>query len=170
MTRFGVPISLVFDNATYFSSIILTAFAHEKGIKLHYSSNYYLQGNGLAESTNKNLISILKKMVIENQRSWHLALPNALWADRVTPKNSLGVSPYTLVYGKDVILPPNILLPSSKLAQDSRGTDNEVLQIQIHNLLKLEESRSKAKERFKHEQETVKRWFDKHKAGKGNLK
>ena len=27
MTRFGVPISLVFDNATYFSSIRLTAFA-----------------------------------------------------------------------------------------------------------------------------------------------
>ena len=55
MTRFGVPISLVFDNATYFSSIRLTAFAHERGIKLHYSANYYPQGNGLAESTNKNL-------------------------------------------------------------------------------------------------------------------
>ena len=91
---------------------------------------------------------------------------NALWADRVTPKNSLGVSPYTLVYGKEVVLPPNILLPSSILAQDSRGTDNEILQIQIHNLLKLEESRSKAIERFKHQQEMVKRWFDKHKAGK----
>ena len=100
MTRFGVPISLVFDNATYFSSIKLTAFAYEKGIKLHYSAKYYPQGNGLAESTNKKLIRILKKMVIENQRIWNLAFPNALWVDRVTPKNSLGVSPYTLFYGK----------------------------------------------------------------------
>ena len=83
------------------------------------------------------MIRILKKIVIENQRSWHLALPNALWADRVTPKNSLGVSPYTLVYGKEVVLPPNIMLPSSRLAQDSRGTDNEFLQIRIYNLLKL---------------------------------
>ena len=48
ITRFGVPISLVFDNATYFSSIILTAFANERGIKLHYYANYYPQGNGLA--------------------------------------------------------------------------------------------------------------------------
>ena len=78
MTRFGVPISVVFDNASYFSSIILTAFSNERGIKLHYSANYYPQGNGLVESTNKNLIRILKKTVIENQRSWHLALPNAL--------------------------------------------------------------------------------------------
>ena len=61
MTRFGVPISLVFDNAKYFSSIKLTDFAHDKGIKLHYSANYYPQGNGLAESSNKNLIRILKK-------------------------------------------------------------------------------------------------------------
>ena len=84
MTRFGVPIFLVFYNASYFSSIKLTAFLNEKGIKLHYSSNYYPQGNGLAKSTNKNLIRILKKTVIENQRSWHIALPNALWVDRVT--------------------------------------------------------------------------------------
>ena len=34
MTKFGVPISLVFDNYTYFSSIRLTAFSHERGIKL----------------------------------------------------------------------------------------------------------------------------------------
>ena len=65
ITRFGVPMSLVFDNVTYFFSIRLTAFAHEKGINLHYSANYYLQGNGLAESTNKNLIRILKKTVIK---------------------------------------------------------------------------------------------------------
>ena len=144
MTRFGVPISLVFDNATYFYSIRLTTFANERGITLHYSTNYYQQGNGLAESTNKNLIRILKKTIIENQRSWNLALPNALWTDRVTPKNSLGVSPYILLYGKEVILPPNIMLPSSIMAQESRGTDNEILR--IYNLLKAEESRSKARE------------------------
>ena len=66
MTRFGVPISLVFDNAYYFSSIKLTEFANDKGMTLHYSTNYYPQGNGLAESTNKNIIRILKKIIIEN--------------------------------------------------------------------------------------------------------
>ena len=103
--------------------------------------------------------------MIENQRSWHSVLSNALWADRVTPKTSLGVSPYTLVYGKEAILPPNIMLPSSIIAQESRGSDNEVLQMRIHNLLKVEESRSKAKECFKQQHEVVKRWFNKHKVG-----
>ena len=58
------------------------------------------------------------------------------------------------------------MLPSSIMAQVSRGIDNEILQIRIYNLLKAEESRSRAKEHFKHQQEVVKRWFDKHKAGK----
>ena len=110
---------------------------------MHYYVNYYPQGNGLAESTNKNLIRILKNTVIENHRSWHLALLNALWDDRLTPKNSLGVSPYTLVYGKEDTLPPNIMLPSSIIAQESRGIDNEILQIRIYNILKAEESRSR---------------------------
>ena len=93
-------------------------------------------------------------------------LPNALWADRVTPKNSLGVSPYTIVYGKESIMPPNIMLPSSIIAQEFKGTDNEILHIRIYNILKADVSRSKTKECFKHQQEVVKRWFDKHKAGK----
>ena len=57
------------------------------------------------------------------------------------------------------------MLPSSIIAQESRGLDNEVLQMRIYNLLKAEESRSKAREHFKQQQEVVKRWFDKHKAG-----
>ena len=57
------------------------------------------------------------------------------------------------------------MLPSSIIAQESRGTDNEILQLRIYILLKAKESRSRAKEFFKQQQEVVKRWFDKHKAG-----
>ena len=59
------------------------------------------------------------------------------------------MSPYTLIYGKEVILPPNILVPSSQLAQASRGSGSEVLQDRINTLLKLEESRLKYTEIFK---------------------
>ena len=62
------------------------------------------------------------------------------------------------------------MLSSSIIAQESRGTDNEILQMRIYNLLKSKESRSKAKERFKHQQEVVKHWFDKHKAGNKEFK
>ena len=99
ITRFSVPGCLIFDNATYFSSAKLTEYALDRGIKLKYSANYYPQGNGLAESSNKNLIKILKRTVANHHRNWHTALSNALWADRVTPKAAIGNSPFFLVYG-----------------------------------------------------------------------
>ena len=102
LTRFGVPDSLVFDNASYFNSFDLTQYALEKGIKVKYSANYYPQGNGLAESSNNNLINILKKTVADSHKDQHTKLFNALWAYMITPKVSIGNSPYNLVYGSSL--------------------------------------------------------------------
>jgi hypothetical protein len=123
ITRFGIPDCLVFDNASYFSSLEMSGFSLEKGIKLKYSASYYPQRNGLAESTNKNLIKIIKRTVVENHKNWHNALLNALWADRVTPKSAIGNSPFFLVYGREAILPPHILLPSLQLSQKIQEED-----------------------------------------------
>jgi hypothetical protein len=156
ITRFGIPNSLVFDNATYFSSLKLSEYALEKGIILKYSTNYYPQGNGLAESTNKNIICILKRTVVDHQRNWHNALQNSLWEDRVTPKASIRTSPYFLVYGKEVVLPSNIYLPSLQLTQQSRGRECPVIQSHINTLLNLEEIRDKTKTKFEAHQQTSK--------------
>lgn len=67
ITKIGVLESLVFNDATYFSSLKIIDFALDKGIKLKYVTNYYPKRNGLAESTNKNLIRILKKSVVDHQ-------------------------------------------------------------------------------------------------------
>ena len=48
ITRFSIPKCLVFDNSSYFSSLNMSVFSLEKGIKLKYSANYYPQGNYLA--------------------------------------------------------------------------------------------------------------------------
>ena len=68
VTKFGVPNCLVFDNAKYFSSLKIVDFSLKYNINLKYSTNYYPQGNGVVESTNKNLLLIIKKTVAENQR------------------------------------------------------------------------------------------------------
>eukprot|EP00253_Pinus_taeda_P034642 PITA_34642 len=115
ITRFGLPSALIFDNASYFSGNAITDFALKRGFKLKYSSNYYPQGNGLAESTNKNLIRIIKRTVDQSQKNWHKTLVNALWADRITKKASIGTSPINLVYGKEVVLPTHLMIPSLSL-------------------------------------------------------
>jgi hypothetical protein len=165
ITRFGIPESLVFDNAKYFSSLKLTEYALDKNIKIKYSTNYYPQGNGLAESTNKNLIKILKRIVTKHQRNWHLSLPNALWADRVTIKTSLGNSPFFLVYGQEATLPTHTFLPSLQLALSVQDEECPVMQQRLNMLLKLEEERENSKQNLMQHQELVKIWFDRNSVG-----
>jgi hypothetical protein len=169
ITRFGVLDYLVFNNASYFSSLEMSEFALKKGIKLKYSASYYPQGNGLAESTNKNLIKIIKRTVVENHKNWHNALLNAIWADRVTPKTAIGNSPFFLVYGREAILPPHILLPSLQLSQKIQEEDCPPLENRINALIKLEEVRAQAKHKLDQHQLVVKRWFDANSASNRNF-
>jgi hypothetical protein len=141
ITRFGIPDCLAFDKASYFSSLEMSEFALEKGIKLKYSASYYPQGNRLEESTNKNMIKIIKRTVVENHKNWHNALMNVLWDDRVTPKYAIGNSPFFLIYGREVILPPHILLPSLQPSQKVQKEDCPPLENWINALMKLEEVR-----------------------------
>ena len=160
ITRFGLPTALMFDNASYFSGNAMTEFALKRGFKLKYSANYYPQGNGLAESTNKNLIRIIKRTVDQNQKNWHKALVNALWADKITKKASIRTSPFNLVYGREAVLPTHLLIPSLSLVQYIDEVSTSSLQLRQTEIIKLEEQREQAKKTHAHHQALIKSSFD----------
>ena len=56
LSRFGCPQKLVTDNAKAFNSKAMVSFCEKNGILLKHSTPYYPRGNGLAESSNKNII------------------------------------------------------------------------------------------------------------------
>ena len=118
MSRFGVPRKVVADNSKSFKANSLIHFCQENGIELTYSTAYYPQGNGLAESSNKSLIRIIKKLLQEHKKAWASKLKYALWADRITTKRSFGTSPYQLVYGTDVIFSVSLGVPVMRLLQE----------------------------------------------------
>eukprot|EP00253_Pinus_taeda_P036593 PITA_36593 len=127
-----------------FEGNALIEFSLKRGFKLKYSTNYYLQGNGLEESTNKNLIRIIKRTVDQGQKNWHNSLVFSLWVDRITQKASIGTSPFNLVYGKEVALPTNIDIPSLALVQFIKETPSSYMQVRNLQTLKLEEEKEKA--------------------------
>lgn len=63
ITRFGCAHALVCDNGYAFTSLRFSNWAFDYYITLKFSSNYYSHGNGLAESTNKSLLSVIKKLL-----------------------------------------------------------------------------------------------------------
>jgi transposase InsO family protein len=105
ITRFGCPRKIVTDNAASFRAEPLAKFYEQFGIKLIHSTSYYPQVNGLAESSNKRLIRIIKKLLEDNKKAWNSKLKFSLWTNRVTMKRSIGISPFQLVYGVEVVFP-----------------------------------------------------------------
>ena len=97
-SRFGCPKKLVTDNAQYFKSNSMIDLCNKYNIELVHSTPYYPQGNGLAESSNKSLIRIIKKLLVENKKSWDSKLKFSLWDDRISNKKSIGTSPSQMVY------------------------------------------------------------------------
>jgi transposase InsO family protein len=124
ITRFGVPCKFTTDNAKAFSSHALVEFCFKYGIVLSHSSNYYLQGKGLEESSNKNIMNILKKVVGENKNSWDRKIKYTLWVDQIATKTSIGKTLFELVYGIEAKLPVKHQIPilcfSQKYATDKK--------------------------------------------------
>jgi hypothetical protein len=116
-------------------------------IILGHSTTYYPQGNGLADSSNKSLITIIKKVLSENKRSWHVHLRYALWANRIGTKKSIGISPFQMAYETDAILPINLALPVMKLWQDEKEEPNHVTR-RINQLIKVQQRRTKVDARM----------------------
>jgi transposase InsO family protein len=126
ITRFGVPTKITTNNAKVFSSMELNEFYFKYGIVFSHSSYYYRQGNGLAESNNKNIRNILKMIVGENKKSWDSKIKYALWVDHTTTKTSIGKNPFKLVYRIKSHLPINLQILALQVAQHF-ATDKEAL-------------------------------------------
>jgi hypothetical protein len=127
------------------------------------SSNYYPQGNGLAESKTKTLNQIIKKTVEANHKNLHNKLIDALWASRLTSKDSIGNSPYTLVYQNEARLPIHLELNALALTKYFGDKEEQsFLQKQYCELLQLGEQREQVMLAMKTRQQVVKIYFDEY--------
>ena len=85
---------------------------------------------------------------------------NALWADIITLKASIGTSPFNLVYGKEVVLPTHLVIPSLSLVQHIDEVSTSSLQLRQMEIIKLEERQEQAKKTHAHHQALIKSSFD----------
>ena len=117
ITRFGIPHKIISDNGTPFVNKDVREVLEHYRIKHRRSTLYYPQGNGQVKATNRILLCILSKMVFDHGKGWSSHLADVLWAYRGSPKTATGFTPFSLVYGTDVISPPELLVPSPRMLQ-----------------------------------------------------
>jgi len=104
-TRFGMPTSFLGDNGTHFCNKPLESLLKKYGVFHKIATPYHPQTSGEVELSNKELKSILDKMVDRSHKDWSFKLDDVLWAYRTIYKTPLGTTPYWLVFGKSFHLP-----------------------------------------------------------------
>ena len=88
------------------------------------STSYYPQENGLVESRNKTLQTILIEIVNENRTDWDTKLHSALWAYRTSYKTSIQSTPFRLAFGLEAVMPMEFQVPSLRIPLDRPVLDS----------------------------------------------
>ena len=94
-------------------------------------------------------------MLKDNPRDWHINLSETLWAYRTFKRDSTWVSPYSLTYGQDAVLPIEVVVPSLRVSRHNglntqeynkammielKALDGKILQALDHIMIQKKEN------------------------------
>lgn len=108
-TQYGIPKYVQSDQGTNFTSSLFKQVMQELGITHYTATAYHPQSQGALERFHQTFKSMLTKYCIENNKDWDEGVHFMLYAIRSCPQESLGFSPFSLVYGHTIRGPLEVM-------------------------------------------------------------
>ncbi|GKD50758.1 putative reverse transcriptase domain-containing protein, partial [Tanacetum coccineum] len=100
VSRHGVPISIISDRDSKFTSHFWKLLNKALGTQLDMSTAYHLQTNGQSERTIQTLEDMLRAGVIDFGKGWDRHLPLVEFSYNNSYHTSIKVAPFEALYGR----------------------------------------------------------------------
>jgi hypothetical protein len=118
--------------------------------------------NGQVEHTNGLLLQGMKMQMFQDLeakcKNWHKELPSILWALRTNVSRATRATPFSLVYGAEAVLPPEIYLKSARVVHFNPEHQAKARELDA-NL--LEEMRNTTLSNMRKYQTALKKYYNK---------
>ena len=155
-TFVGIPQSVQSNQGSNFISGLMQQAMHQLGVKQCKSSAYHPESQGALECFHQTLKNMMRAYCIEHGKDWDQGIHLLLFAMREAVQESLGFSPFELIFGRTVRGSLK-LLKESWLAEDT--PDN--LLDQVADLrCRLLRANELARKNLEKSQQKLKNWYD----------
>ncbi len=101
----GIPEVIIHDRDVRFTATYWQNLWKERGTEVRFSTAYHPQTDGQTERMNRTVIQIMRTMVEEYGDEWDECLPMVEMAMNSAKQSSTGMSPYQMVFGREMTLP-----------------------------------------------------------------
>ena len=108
-TLFGLPKVIQSDLGSNFTSNVFNQVVNELEIKHYTSSAYHPESQGVLERFHQTLKNMMRTYCFEQEKNWDESVHLLLFATREAVQESLGFSPFQLIFGHTVRGPLKML-------------------------------------------------------------
>jgi hypothetical protein len=159
-SRFGFPNECLSDQGTDFMSQLMQIFMQDFKITQIRCSAWHPQSNGACERFHRTMKSMIRSLTVEFKDAWDECLPWVLFAYREIPMETLGFSPFEMLFGRNVRGPLALLKSAWKPTELQKANPN-VITYMLDLREKLRNSQSIALECAQQAKTKSKTWYDK---------
>lgn len=110
ISRYGVPREIHTDQGRQFESTLFQELCALLGVKKTRTTSFHPQSDGQSERNIKTLVKMLA-IAAEQKRDWDAHLPYISMAYRSTVQESSGFSPNFLMFGRELAMPVDVMMP-----------------------------------------------------------
>jgi hypothetical protein len=158
-----VPNRIITDLCAAFTGSVFWDCCQDNTIDVYYSSVAHPRCNGKVEQANGMVLQALKDRIYDNASNyatrWLAELPHVIWGLRTQVSSAIGFSPFFLVYGSEVVLPPNVAFGAPRIQFYEEGEAEKTRRIDLD---RLEEQRLTVVMRQARHDQQLRRYHDRN--------